>query len=375
MRLNAVWPTLEIMKHLSRSNTTLFLLIVILCSLVPTFAQEGKVIRETLRGKSLENNVTGESLERGVSVYLPPRYESSPNKRYPVLYLLHGIGDNDENWTRAWSKGNEGYATIQDVMNRGITEKRFGEMIVVMPDQRTRAFGSFYVNSSATGNWDDFTSRELVDYIDKKYRTLAKAASRGIAGHSMGGFGAITLGMKHPETFSVVYGMNPALLGWSRDLSIENRTFIDALNAKSLDELFKTRNIFALGFITISQAISPNPAKPPFYADFPFEIKDGQLVPAEPAFSKWQEYSSANLVKKYQDNLRKLKGLKFDSGNRDEFLFIIDNSRELSETLAAYGIDHIFEEYNGDHRNRLWGKNGRLISDVLPFFWFNVEHQ
>ncbi len=362
-------------KILTRFNKVIFPLVLIFCFLISTFAQEGKIIRETIRGKSLEINVTGESIERSLSIYLPPSYETSPNKRYPVLYLLHGIGDNDQNWTSEWSKGNEGYATIQDVMNSGISEKRFGEMIVVMPDQRTKSFGSFYVNSSATGNWDDFTSKELVEYIDKKYRTLAKAASRGIAGHSMGGFGAITLGIKHPETFSVVYGMNPAMLGWSRDLSIENRTFIDALNAKSLDDLFKTRNIFAVGFITISQAISPNPAKPPFYADFPFELKDGQLVPAEPAFSKWQEYSPANLVGKYRDNLRKLKGLKFDSGNRDEFLFIIDNSRELSKILTAYGIEHIFEEYNGDHRNKLWGKNGRIISDVLPFLWFNLEHQ
>lgn len=364
------------MKHKNRPRfNKILLLFFALFSVLTAFAQEGRVVRETIRGKSLENNVTGESVERAVSIYLPPGYETSPDKRYPVVYLLHGIGDNDQNWTREWSKGNEGYGAIQDVMNKGIKEKRFGEMIVVMPDQRTKSFGSFYVNSSATGNWDDFTSKELVEYIDKNYQTLAKAESRGIAGHSMGGFGALTLGMKHPETFSVVYGMNPALLGWARDLSIENRAFIDSLNAKSLDELFRARNVFALGLITISQAVSPNPAKPPFYADLPFELRDGQLVPAEPAFSKWQEYSADNLVKKYGDNLRKLRGLKFDSGNRDEFLFIIDNSRELSKQLAARGVSHIFEEYNGDHRNRLWGRNGRIISDVLPFFWFNLEHQ
>lgn len=362
--------------HLFQPQTILRIalaLILASSSVLSTFAQEGTISRETIRARSLENNVTGESIERGVSIYLPPGYETS-TKRYPVVYLLHGIADNDQNWTRSWSTGHEGYATIQDVMNKGIFEQRFGEMIIVMPDERTKSLGSFYVNSASTGNWDDFTSTELVDYIDKKYRTLARASSRGIAGHSMGGFGALTLGIKHPETFSVVYAMNAALLGWSRDLSLENKAFMDTLKAKSFDELLKSRNIFAVGFITIAQAVSPNPRKPPYFADFPFELSNGRLIPAEPAFSKWQEYSPTNLVRNYQHNFRKLRGLKFDSGNRDEFLFIIDNSRELSKALAGYGIDHVFEEYNGDHRNRLWGRNGRMISDVLPYLWFNFEH-
>jgi S-formylglutathione hydrolase FrmB len=361
-----------------RRVAALWCLLIVMALADVASAREGKVVREALHVKSIEANVTGESIERRVSVYLPPSYEIAPNNRYPTVYLLHGIGDDDRNWTESWSESesaDDGYATIQDVMDRGVREGRFGEMIIVMPDQRTKSGGSFYVNSKATGNWEDYTSKELVEHIDEKYRTLPYAASRAIAGHSMGGFGAITLAMKNPDVFSVVYAMNPALLRWSRDLSIENEDFVYSLQARSLDELFRTDSVFAIALITISQAISPNLRRPPFYADLPFKLDNGSLAPAEPAFTKWQEYSPANLVERHEGNLRKLTGIKIDSGNRDEFLFIIDNSRDLSRELSAYGIDHVFEEYNGDHRNRLWGHNGRLISDVLPFVWFNVRKQ
>lgn len=338
------------------------------------FAQEGQIIREKVHGVSLEKTVTNESADRNVSIYLPPSYEKSPDKRYPVLYLLHGIADTDETWTRVWKKDNDGYWAIQNVMNKGITEGKFGEMIVVMPDNKTNWFGSFYVNSSVTGNWEDFNTKDLVKYVDGKFRTIARAENRGVLGHSMGGSGAITLAMKHPEVFSVAYGMNPAIIDWGGDLTIASPGFEKVLSAKSLDELLKTRELTTIGVVTIAQAFSPNPNKPPFYADFPFKMVDGKMIPDEPAFSKWRENSPIRMVGKYQSNLRKLRGLRFDSGYDDEFKFIPVNSRALSLELTNYGIEHTFEEYNGDHRNRMWGRQGRLFSEILPYLWEMLEN-
>ena len=304
-----------------------------------------------------------------MSIYLPPNYDKSVNKRYPVLYLLHGIGDTDQTWTTDWEKNSDGYTTIKDAMNRGIAEGKFGEMIVVMPDNKTNWFGSFYVNSAVTGNWDEFNSGELVGHIDRKYRTLANSVNRGIAGHSMGGFGAITIAMKHPDVFSVSYGMNSAFIDWGGDLTIENPAFEFVLNVKSFEEAGKTQDVYKMGMITVAQAFSPNPNKPPFYCDFPFKKVGGKLQPAEPAFSKWQEHSPIRMVRKFRSNLKKLRGLRFDSGYEDEFKFIPVNSRALSSELTNNGIEHIFEEYNGDHRNRMWGKSGRMMTEVLPYFW------
>ncbi len=355
--------------HFARHCILIFALLVTLP--LPVFSQNGKLVRETVHGTSLEKTVTGESPDRMVSVYLPPSYGTS-QKRYPVVYLLHGIADTDETWIKAWTEKNDGFATLQAVMDKGIAEGKFGEMIIVMPDEKTKWFGSFYTNSAVTGNWEDFTTKELVGFIDKKYQTIAASSSRGIAGHSMGGYGAIKLGMKHPDIYSVVYAMNPALLGWARDLSSENSAFQEVLKAKSFDELTKG-SIYTVGIVTVAQAFSPNPNRPPFFCDLPFAMVDGKLQPDEPGFSKWQENFPINMVGQYRANLVKLRGLRFDSGYEDEFTHIPPTTRSFSATLTNLGVNHIFEEYNGDHRNRMWGRTGRLYTEVLPYFWLLLE--
>jgi S-formylglutathione hydrolase len=181
----------------------IFSLFLFVTSAVP--AQTGRVVRDTLHSRSLEKTVTGESADRNVIVYLPPSYDASPEKRYPVIYLLHGITDTPEVWVKPWTAKNEAWDTIPEVMDRGISERFFGELIIVMPDHLTKWGGSFYSNSTATGNWEDFTVKELVSYIDGKYRTLARASSRGLVGHSMGRYGEIKIGMKYPDVFSVGY--------------------------------------------------------------------------------------------------------------------------------------------------------------------------
>lgn len=354
-----------------------FGIILCLSAAVLGYGQEaaGKLVREIVHGRALENNVTKESTDRPISIYLPPSYGTSPAKRYPVVYLLHGIGDTDETWIKPWSKENDGFATLQDVMNRGIVEGRFGEMIIVMPNEKTNAFGSFYVNSSVTGNWEDFTVRDLVSYIDAKYRTLAKAESRGIAGHSMGGYGALTLAMKNPDVYSVSYGMNPAIIGWAADLTSEAPAFINILKITSFEDLLKTGDLYTIAMVTVGQAFSPNPDKPPFYADFPFAVVDGRVRPSAPAHSKWEAKFPVNMVKEHKANLQRLRGIRFDSGYEDEFKFIPVNSRAFSAELTKQGVEHIFEEYNGDHRNRMWSRNGRLYNEVLPYFWLLLNPQ
>jgi S-formylglutathione hydrolase FrmB len=335
-------------------------------------SQEGRLAREKIYSASLEKTVTGESPDRSVIVYLPPGYDKVETKRYPVVYLLHGITDTNEVWVNEWTKRKDTWGTIQGVMNNGIAERLFGEMIIVMPNELTSWGGSFYTNSPVTGNWEDFTVKDLVNHIDRKYRTLARAASRGIVGHSMGGYGAIRLGMKFPDVFSVIYAMNPAVLGWGGDLTIENPAFASVLKMKTREEALKD-GIYPLGIIVIGQAFSPNTYKPPFFVDFPFETIEGKLQPAEPAFSKWQENFPVNMVEKFRTNLSKLRGLRFDSGYEDEFTHIPPTSRALSSTLTKFGIEHVFEEYNGDHRNRLWGRTGRIATEVLPYFWLLLD--
>lgn len=325
----------------------------------------GRQSVQVVHGPSLETTVTGEDPDRNVAVYLPPSYATSPDRRYPVLFLLHGIGGTDRDWSPAAGDPVDRFGTTERLMNEGIASGRLAEMIVVMPDQMTRAGGSFYTNSTVTGRWEDFTVRDLLTWVDGTYRTLPRAESRGIAGHSMGGYGAIMIGMKYPDVFSVVYGMNPAVLGWGGDLTADNPAFRNVLERHGWKEL---QGLWENGIICASQAFSPNPHKAPFFADVPFVMTNGKLAPNGAPHEAWEGRFPILLAPRYRDNLLKLRGLRFDSGTGDEFTHIPVTSRELSRVLTDLGVSHVFEEYNGDHRNRLWGQTGRMYTEVLPWF-------
>ena len=330
----------------------------------------GRLLVETLHSPSLENTVTGEDPERTVAVYLPPSYDTSPEKRYPMLLLLHGIEDTETEWTRAWYDTEDPWGTLERLMNRGVAAGRLQEMIVVMPDQKTKAGGSMYSNSSVTGRWEDFTVSDLVRWADGRFRTLARAESRGITGHSMGGYGAIMLGMKRPDVFSVVYAMNPALLGWAGDLSLGNPAFRTVLDRRGWDDF---EHFYEAALVCVAQAFSPNPERGPFYVDFPFKVEGGELVPDGDAFASWEARMPIHIAELYRENLLQLRGLRFDSGTEDEFTHIPVTSRQLSRVLTELEVPHIFEEYNGDHRNRMWGRTGRLYTEVLPWFSLLLE--
>jgi len=160
---------------------------------------KGKLERIKVHGKSLEGNLEGDSADRDVFVYLPPSYQREPNRRYPVVYTLHGYGLHAEQWV--------GFANF-GALEKDLSAGTAGEMILVSPDAFSLHNGSFYSNSQATGDWETFLGVELVGYIDSHYRTLANRQSRGLTGHSMGGYGTFRIGMKHPEVFSNLYAMS-----------------------------------------------------------------------------------------------------------------------------------------------------------------------
>jgi len=349
----------------------LFALCTLLLATAPvSVAQKGRLLREKVHGVSLENNPAGESADRSVAIYLPPSYDTSPEKRYPVIYILHGIQDTEEQWIKAWRAGDP-WGTVQDLMDQGIAAGSLAEMIVVIPNELTRMGGSFYTNSAATGNWEDFTVRDLVQYVDGKYRTLARAASRGLLGHSMGGYGAIKLGMKHPDVFSAVYALSPAALGWAGDLHATNHAFFDVQKIKSPEDITKY-GFYPAAILCLAQAFSPNPQKPPFFADLPFAVVNGGQQPAEPAYSHWEENFPLNMARSYRANLMKLRFIRFDAGYADEFSHIPLTAKAFSLELTNLDVPHRYEEYNGDHRNRLWGRSGRIMG-AFAYFSFLLE--
>ncbi|MEZ4904216.1 MAG: alpha/beta hydrolase-fold protein [Spirosomataceae bacterium] len=321
------------------------------------YAQSSKIVTFTLTSKALQNN-SGEDPNRKVSVYLPPNYEGS-TQQYPVIYYLHGFMGKDLIFPQ-----------MQKILDEGIAKQKIRPFIFVQADHYTLFEGSFYSNSSLTGNWEEFESKELVEYIDKHFRTLPNRESRGIAGHSMGGYGAFKIGMLHPEVFSSIYALSPGLLAMVKEFGPNSASFKEVQNLKTQEELKKT--YYPKVLVAVARAWSPNAQKPPFFCDFPFSYEGDKLIVNQPILDKWEDNMPVYMVNKYADNLRKMTAIKLDWGRNDSPRFPLQIGM-LSQRLENLGINHFAEEYIGDHGNKIWTMDGRVLHDVLPFFNDNLK--
>ena len=337
-------------------------------------ATSSKILELTIPAPSLKGNLLGDPTEQRIYVYLPPSYASS-NKRYPTLYLLHGYLGNSSAWTSGGYQG----LNLQTLMDELIRAGRVREMIVVAANGFNSYGGSFYTNSPVTGNWDDFITKDLVSNIDSNYRTLAKAESRGIAGHSMGGYGAVTLGTKHPDVFNALYALSPCCLVMEADMSETNPAWSRVLNLTSRDQITtkpqSLDDFFNSVFYALSAAFSPNPSRAPFFVDLPVQPKKepcptGSTAPCiekvEPAYNKWREHMPLYMVDSNKDNLMRLHGIFLDYGEKEQFTHIRMGVQLFSQALAQRGIPHQFEVYaEGDHSSRI---RVRMETRVIEFF-------
>lgn len=318
---------------------------------------KGNVIIDSIYSKHLENNFD-ENPTREVAVYLPPGYQQN-TQRYPVIYFLHGFTSNHEI-----------LKPMADMLDEAIATHRIRPFIMVVPNQKTTYEGSFYTNSGVFGNWEDFTAFDLVDYMDKNYRTLARKESRGITGHSMGGYGALKLAMHHPDIFNSVYAISPGALAIVREYGPNSNTFKELSTINTYEALNKT--YFGRVMVAFGRSWSPNPNKPPFYCDFPFEYQGTELIVHQAILKKWQQEMPLHQIDDHIDNLQQLKAIKMDWGRNAGERFTIQ-CKMFSQRLENVGITHFAEEYIGTHTSGIYTKDGRIPQQVLPFFDLYLE--
>jgi S-formylglutathione hydrolase len=324
----------------------------------PPPSSAGKYQRITVHGDSLVGNLEGDSADRMVSVYLPPSYAKEPKRRYPVLYLLHGFTDSDARW---FGLNGQHFVNVQGAVDRAYA-KGARELIVVMPDAFTKYQGSMYSSSATTGNWEAFVTQDLVKYVDRHYRTLPQAASRGLAGHSMGGYGTLKLGMKYPGIFSSLYAMSPCCLGANLE---PNAEVMERAGKVITAEQVAAADFGTKAMLASAAAWSPDPRNPPLYFDLP--IADGKPVPR--VIAEWVANAPLAMVNQYLSNLKTYTAIAFDAGDRD--VGIADTLRTLDAILVDYQFSHTFEIYPGDHVSAI---NERLETKVLPFFSEHLKH-
>jgi S-formylglutathione hydrolase len=317
---------------------------------------KGTVQRIKVHGKSLEGNLEGDSPDKDVTVYLPPGYDVNRNQRYPVVYLLHGYLLTDQYWTGSGISspgvnmpGVDVPAAMDSLLARGEAKP----MIVAMPNAYSVYAGSMYSSSVTTGDWETYIAEDLVAYMDTHYRTLPERLSRGLAGHSMGGYGAIRIGMKRSDVFSSLYIMSACCL-------INNPLPAPPANSKQNNT---TSGTGASQIVSAwSAAFSPNPKNPPSYFDEP--MKDGQAQPL--VIAKWHAASPLAMIDQYVMNLRKYHAIMADVGLQDG---LAGQNKQLDQMMTDFGITHTFETYQGEHGNKI---PERIQSTVLPFFSKNL---
>jgi S-formylglutathione hydrolase len=276
-------------------------------------ARNGTIQRIKAHGKALEGNLQGESADRDVTVYLPPGYESNRNRRYSVLYLLHGYLLTDQYWTGTGVGNFVPGVSLPAAMDKALAAGKARELIIIMPNAYTSHGGSMYSNSVITGDWEGYITQDLVSYIDRHYCTIPDRMSRGIAGHSMGGYGAIRIAMKHPEVFSSLYNLSACCLMNNPAAAPSGARGDAGRGAGNRGDA--NRGAVATANVLFAQAAawSPNPKNPPQYFDLP--IKDGQPQPTVAA--KWIANSPLAMLDQYVMNLKKYKAIASDVGLQD----------------------------------------------------------
>jgi S-formylglutathione hydrolase FrmB len=306
-----------------------------------------------VHGTALEGNLEGNAVDRDVIVFLPPSYATSKMRRYPVVYALHGFSIGAEQWTHEIHVPQ----TIEGAFAQGSKE-----MIVVLPDSKTIHNGSMYSSSTTTGDFEKFISHDVVAYIDAHYRTIPNRSSRGLVGHSMGGYGASRIGMKHPDVFGSLYIMSPCCMsarmgGGPGDSSLE----------KTLAAVKTPADTASLPFgvqaqLATAAAWSPDPKNPPLYLDLP--TKDGVSQPD--VLAKWAANAPLAFVDQYIGNLKQYRAISMDVGDQDGLRV---DAGKLHDILDSYSIANSFEIYHGTHTSAV---ADRFQNHVMPFFSKNL---
>src|SRR5579883_828523 len=311
-------------------------------------AKPVRVDRVKIHGAALEGNLEHNEVDRDALVFLPPSYDAQKNRRYPVLYALHGYSIGADQW----SKEIHVPQTIEGAFAQGVQE-----MIVVLPDSKTVHNGSMYSSSVTTGDFERFIAHDVVAYIDAHYRTISKRSSRGLVGHSMGGYGASRIGMKHSDVFGSLYIMSPCCMS-ARGAGPSNPESEKALAAvKTAADSAKLP--FGLrAQLASAAAWSPNPKNPPLYLDLP--VKDGTVQ--QDVLAKWAANAPLAFVDQYIGNLRQYNAIAIDVGDQHG---LRAGAAKLHEILDSYGIANTFEVYPGTHTSAV---AVRFQNFVMPFF-------
>jgi len=298
----------------------------------------------------LKGNPLGDPARRELWVYLPPGAEGG-DRRYPVLWCLIGFTGAGQMAVT----GNRWAPGLAARLDRLIAEG-CPPVIVAFPDCFTRLGGSQYMNSGATGRYEDYVCDELIPFVDGCLPTLPRRDARGVFGKSSGGYGALRLGMRRPDLFSAVACHSGDMAFALTYLPGFAKTAARLAKAGSLEkwleafescEKKKSSDFDAINTIAMASCYSPDP-KSPLGLALPFDPESGELLPD--VWARWKEHDPVEMVRSHADALRRLKLLFLDCGSEDEFHLHL-GMRLFAKRCKEIGIACETEEFPDDHRS------------------------
>lgn len=319
--------------------------------------KQGTIEISRIESEALKGNAAGDPHIRDLYLYLPPGYHESREKRYPVVYCLTGFTGRG----KMLLNDNAFSPNLAERMDRLIAEGKAAPMIIVMPDCFTKYGGSQYINSSATGNYEDYLTEEIVRFIDENFRTIAHKDARAVMGKSSGGYGALICGMRHADKFGLICSTAgdcyfemcylPDFPKAFRAIKGEPDKLLEKFRN---EEINKGKHDFdGLNIIGMSACYSPNGNG----FDLPFDIRTGEL--RKEIWERWLAHDPARLAEKHDENLKSLRLLYIDAGKSDEFALDI-GARVLCERFKEHGIAYLHEEFDGGHFNISYRYNRSL---------------
>ncbi len=321
--------------------------------------QQSEVIIATITSQVLAHNPLGDPPTRHTPIYLPPGYQQT-DTHYPTVYLLTGFTGrgtfmlNDSAFDES----------IQERLDRLIATGQIEPMIVVMPDGFTRYGGSQYLNSTATGRYEDHLIQEVVPFVDQHYHTHPEPGYRAIGGKSSGGYAALVQGMRHPDVFGLI-ACHSGDLYFDYCYKPDFAKFLNAAARHGINSYETLRDFLAdfspkmfpkpaaffdvIHISAMAACYSPNPDSPCGF-DLPFEFHTGLLKPD--VWQRWLNFDPINMLNNPQnvEALRQMRHIFIDCGNQDEYTLHY-GARIFSQRLKELNIAHHHEEFAGGHRH------------------------
>jgi len=319
---------------------------------MPAAAQEtARLNIDRVDSPAIEGNLEANTMYREVYVITPPGYDENPDARYPVVYFLHGYWGSPERYAKHHI---DFTAAVDKAAAAG------HPMILVVPNGDSKWKGAFYSSGPTVGDYEGFVAHDLVDWIDAHYRSIPEAASRGLSGHSMGGYGTARVALKNPGIFSSIYMMSACCL----DPAVMTPEMAQKIESMSPEEV-ENAEFFQLAAISTLVAWSPDPTDEGFLKADTGLREDGTIDPL--VNQRIAANAPVVILPQHLRSLTTLDGFAMDIGDKD---FLLEGNRIWRAELDRFGVDYDFELYEGDHTNRV---NERFAEHVMPFFAEHLE--